>query len=542
VHPALLTLILLQGKALARRSARTARSPRGIIFVALAVVLLAAWLVPGIMRQYVGDRLPPATARTMFPMAMLGLCVVNLVTSLGDRAVAFLPPEVHLLFPAPFSRRELLGYKLLKSTAGAVFTASIFSVLFGRYTQLWIAGWFGIFLALVFQQLFAMSVVLIGQTLGERAYTRGRAAIVTGLIGLGVIAIIPFLRSGRRHTFTDLAAAFRESAVGGVLLAPFDVFARIVVAPTLFPDVVPWTVLALAMIGVLVVLVMWLDAQYLETAAAAGQRIHARVQRVRLGLAPLRVHRGLTWRVPPLPRLGGAGPIAWRQLTTALRQSRGIVTMLLVICVAFALMLEMVDLGGSRTAVTRVVVGGLFWLTFTFSNVLRFDFRGDIDHLDTLKALPVSPAAVSGAQLVAPVAVMALCQACLLAVITVVLSPPPRLILNALAFVVPFDILLIAVENLIFLWFPTRMNPVSPGDLEGWGRQMLVFVLKMIVLMILCSVALGFGFLASWFASDAVPGLIMGTTLTVMLLQAVGFLRVLGAAFRRFDPSVNTPA
>jgi Putative ABC exporter len=542
MHPALVTLILLQGKALVRRFARTARSPRGLVFVGLAIVLLASWLVPGVTRQYVGNRLPPATARAMFPMAMLALCVVNLVTSLGDRAVAFLPPEVHLLFPAPFSRRQLLAYKLAKSVAGAVFTASIFAVLFGRYTQLWLAGWLGIFLALVFQQLFSMSVVLIGQTLGERAYMRGRVTIVAGVAAATGIALVPLLWSGRRYTFAELTLAFRESALGAIVLAPFDVFGRIVVAPALFPDVLPWTALALAIIGALVALVMWLDAQYLETADAAGQRIHARVQRVRLGLAPMRVDRRLIWRVPRLPRLAGAGPIAWRQLITAVRQSRGIVTMLVVICVAFAVMLGMVDLGGSRGMVTRVVVGGLFWLTFTFSNVLRFDFRGDIDHIETLKALPVSATAISGAQLVAPVAVMLVCQACLLAIISVALSPPPRLIVNALAFVVPFDILLIAVENLIFLWFPTRMNPVSPGDLEGWGRQMLVFVLKMVALALLCTVALACGFVASWFANDALPGLIMVTTLAVMLLQAAGFLRLLGSAFRRFDPSVNTPA
>src|SRR5262249_31312281 len=158
-----------------------------------------------------------------FPLAMLSLCVVNLVTSLGDRAVAFLPPEVHLLFPAPFSRRQLLAYKLGKSIAGAVFTASIFAVLFARYTQLWLAGWLGIFLALVFQQLFSMSVVLIGQTLGERAHTRGRVAIVGGLVAVAAIAVVPLLRSERRHTFAELTLAFRESQVGAIVLAPFDV-------------------------------------------------------------------------------------------------------------------------------------------------------------------------------------------------------------------------------------------------------------------------------------------------------------------------------
>lgn len=541
MHPALLTLIALQGKALFRRSARAARSPRGIVFLVLAIVLLMIWLIPGIIRAYVGGRLPPSSALTVFPLAMLGICALNLMTSVGERAVAFLPPEVDLLFAGPFSRRELLGYKLLKSALGAVFTTSIFSILFVRYTQLWVAGWLGIFLALIFQQLFSMSVVLIGQTIGQRAYTRGRVATLAGLVGLAAIALAPLLRSGGTHTPAELASEFRASGIGRVLLAPFEVFAHIVVAPTLFPDALPWTGLAMAMIALLVLVVMWLDAQYLETAATAGQRMYARVQRVRRGMGPLRAYRGVAWRLPPPPRLGGAGPIAWRQLTTALRQSRGVMFMLLVICVAFAVMLQMVGFSGSGGNVTGVVVGGLSWLTFIFSNVLRFDFRGDIDHIDTLKALPVSAAAISAAQLVAPVAVMAICQLSLLAVMSVVLTPHPRLIVAAIAFIVPFNILLIAVENLIFLVFPTRMNPVSPGDLEGWGRQMLVFFLKMVALTILCGIAAGLGILVS-IASGRLPGTFVATTVIVMMIEAVGFLPLLALAFRRFDPSVNTPA
>jgi hypothetical protein len=101
-------------------------------------------------------------------------------------------------------------------------------------------------------------------------------AIVGGLVAVAAIAVVPVLRSERRHTFAELTLAFRESQVGTIVLAPFDVFGRIVSAPALFPDVLPWTALAIAIIGSLVALVMWLDAQYLETADAAGQRIHAR--------------------------------------------------------------------------------------------------------------------------------------------------------------------------------------------------------------------------------------------------------------------------
>jgi Putative ABC exporter len=542
MHPALLTLILLQGKALMRRSARAVRSPRGLVFLVLAIVLLTLWLLPGIMRVYVAGRLPPAAARTAFPLAMLALCAVNLITSVNERAVAFLPAEVDLLFAGPFSRRELLGYKLLKSALGAVFTASIFSILFARYTQFWAAGWLGIFLALLFQQLFSTSVVLIGQTIGERAYTRGRALLLAALVVLAVIAMAPALRSERTHSLAELATMFRGSIIGGAVLAPFDVFARIVVAPALVPDALGWIALALAMIALMVLLVTWLDAQYLETAATAGRRLHARLQRVRRGMGPLRASRRASLGLPRPPRLGGAGPIAWRQLTTALRQSRGVVLMLVVICGAFALMLNAVGFGERGSDLTGVVVGGLAWLTFMFSNVLRFDFRGDVDHVDGLKALPVPAVAISAGQLVAPVAVMAVCQVCLLAVMTLALAPPFRLILAALAFIVPFDILLVAVENLIFLVFPTRMNPVTPGDLEGWGRQMLVFLMKMAALTVLCGIAVGLGLAVSMRGIGPPPGVFAATTLAVMLVEALAFLPLLALAFRHFDPSVNTPA
>ena len=40
--------------------------------------------------------------------------------------------------------------------------------------------------------------------------------------------------------------------------------------------------------------------------------------------------------------------------------------------------------------------------------VLRFDFRADLDAIDTLKSLPLSPSAIAAGQLVAPTLVMTL--------------------------------------------------------------------------------------------------------------------------------------
>src|SRR5205814_7679914 len=108
-----------------------------------------------------------------------------------------------------------------------------------------------------------------------------------------------------------------------------------------------------------------------------------------------------------------AGPIAWRQLTTALRQSRAILVLMFIMSAALGPVVYITGRGvGSGS--TGAWVGVLFWLTFMVANALRFDFRGDVDQIDTLKALPIRPTAVVIAQLVAPVLVLSLCQAALL--------------------------------------------------------------------------------------------------------------------------------
>ena len=131
------------------------------------------WFAGTMTNAILLPRSNPQNVLMYFPIGMLAFCVMTLVTTAGERAVAFTPAEVDFLFPGPFSRRQLLGYKIARSSFGALFTATIFSFVFLRYSQHWLGGWIGIFLALIFVQLLAMMIVLIGQTIGESAFSRG---------------------------------------------------------------------------------------------------------------------------------------------------------------------------------------------------------------------------------------------------------------------------------------------------------------------------------------------------------------------------------
>src|SRR5262249_18381814 len=104
-------------------------------------------------------------------------------------------------------------------------------------------------------------------------------------------------------------------------------------AERVWPDLVQWSLLALAVNAGLMALVIALDAQFLESAAAASERLYARLQQVRAGGAA-----ALGWRsagkvrfsLPSFPWWGGVGPIAWRQLVTAPR-TRGPLMFVLIL-------------------------------------------------------------------------------------------------------------------------------------------------------------------------------------------------------------------
>ncbi len=85
------------------------------------------------------------------------------------------------------------------------------------------------------------------------------------------------------QSIAELARSFRATWTGMVLLAPFEVFSHAILAATLFPDLVCWGAAAAAIDLGLLILILKLDADYLEAAAAISQKLYERLQRARQG-------------------------------------------------------------------------------------------------------------------------------------------------------------------------------------------------------------------------------------------------------------------
>lgn len=546
--------MLLQARGTARRIGRGARTTKGAIFFLFGFALFGFWIFSVLVSARY-QRPDMENVRSVGPLMLLGICLLTALTSVGDKAVAFTPGEVDFLFPGPFTRRQLLLYKLGKSSLAALLTALLLSFALLRYAGSWAAAFAGVFLILLFVQFLSTTLVLIGQTVSERAYTRGRQIVMIVVIGAAVLGLRGVLA---RHALTgperidllEVMRQFARSHWGTILLAPFAVFTRALTASGT-AELVKCGLEAALVDLLLLAVVVKLDANYLEAAAGATQRRYERLRRMRAG-SLMSIGAGKTGRrrLPQPPFLWGAGPVAWRQLTGALRSSRG----LLLVLVLLALIAGPIFVAARATParspqssdapIFTALFSTLAWLSVMLASLLRFDFRADLDAMETVKTLPLRPWAVAAGQLVAPTVVLTAIHLLLIGAVAATFGDAPGSrapLFIAAALALPFNALLFAAENLIFLVSPSRPSAVGPGDFQILGRQLFSLVARTLVVLLGAGVA----------AIIAVPVyLLTGRSFVVLTLVATGVLFVevgalvpaIGYAYQRFDPSMHTPA
>ncbi len=338
--------------------------------------------------------------------------------------------------------------------------------------------------------------------------------------------------------------ASRNTWPAMVVLAPFKVFSNVILADELFPDLVCWGAAAAAIDLGLLVLILKLDADYLESAAAISQKIYEQLRRTKQGggIAVPASQASLKFRVPRLPWWGGAGPLAWRQILTAVRTSQYAIIMSLFVGVGLLIIASSVPKGGpgAELVTPSFGIGLLVYLSFIFAMQLPWAFRGDIDHMDCLKSLPVSPLALVAGELAGGVALLWTIQLLLLAIMLATGSSPLLTSATA-AFLLPFDLLMLTASNLLFLIYPVRMMPGTSADLQFVGRMMLFMLLQMLILVPSLGIPAGFGLIAFWISDFSWPVFAV-TTWLVLVAELLPLLMLLAWTFIRFDPSTQTPA
>jgi hypothetical protein len=540
VHRALWLLIGLQLRGWLRYAKRSVSSVRGIVLFLVFLFFSCGWLMSFLINPSGSNRPPPESLDRWAPLFLLGGCLVNLVLSSNERVISFRPAEVDFLFAGPFTRRQLLLYKIVGIVAAALFQSLLFFVFINRWGEGLLPAYLGIVLLILFFQFFTLTLTMLASTVGARAYSRGRKAV---LIGLGlVLAVVAgqVVRGGGDPIET--LARLEDSPAWQAVRAPLSWFVKAFRATDLWPDFVQYGSLALLVDLVLVGVVFALDARYLEASAAASERQYQRLQRMRSGQGVLAAAPGTgkaRFTLPMPPRLGGIGPVVWRQVLVVARSFLPLLLLLALggVSISVALTAERHgDDGGSLAwMLAGMVVGFPIFLTPT----VVCDFRGDVDRMEVLKALPIRAAWLAVGQILAPSLVVAAVQAIVIAVLQVVLGRVEPLLLAVPLLALPVNFVLFGVENLLFLLFPVRIVAASPGDFQTSGRYMLIFLAKFLCLgpIILASALTA---LLVHLATQSIAAALAGASL-VVLSCGIGLVPLIVLAFDRFDVASDTP-
>jgi hypothetical protein len=175
--------------------------------------------------------------------------------------------------------------------------------------------------------------------------------------------------------------------------------------------------------------------------------------------------------------------------------------------------------------------------------MITFDFRSDLDRMDVLKTLPLRASRIVLGQLLTPVLITSLVQ-WLLIVVLIFFGHRLDFLLGAIAFVVPFNLLLFGIDNLLFLWYPTPPVTATAGNFQMMGRNMLLMMAKFLFVGLIGG-ATGLVAVPVYFLMELAQGPSWLASMTVAWLLisgfAIGLVPMVALAFRRFDVARDMP-
>lgn len=559
---ALVYLVLTSGKNRWRAAMLRARRPRYAIALIVGILYVWAFLVRPMSR---GPAMPGLVGQ---PTEMI-VTVLAVLTLMGSwvfgsdaTALAFSQPEVSLLFPAPLTRRSLIGYKLFRAQIAVLINALIWVYVLRRGGTalpplLRAIGLWSLFSTLNLHRLGSSLVRTSWREHGGAGVKRNRWAWLV-FIAVGVALIWSLVEhraelamsDGPGPFFTGLGHAF-SSAPASWALFPF----HLVVAPTFAATAAEWRQVIGPALLVLAFHAWWVlraDTAFedaaIEASAERARRLEAMRNRRALGVSapPRRVKSTLALASVGHPALA----IIWKNIlclrrTAQLRVFIGPVVMAVILGGAFS------EDGDARAivATSALIFAGML-LVFG-GRMIRNDMRQDMQHLALLKVLPMASTELMLAEVASSALPMAVLQLSLLIVgfIAAALTNYPLIdegvrlgcVLAAPIAVVALNMALMTIQNGTAVLFPAwvRLGPTVATGVEALGQNVLATTANLVSLALALVIPAIVGILIVHASGGPSPlplalGLIAASL--VLAVETMGALKILGRVFAKAEP------
>lgn len=540
VPAALLRLILIRYKGVIRRLFRG--SAKRKVFAAVGMGIMALYILPAAFNRQ-RPNVNPDTLRLWLPLALVGFVIIQLFARAKRDPMTFQPAELDLVVPGPFSRRQLVLYQLAYQV-GPLLLMGFWLAIFVRFGGLYVGR--------------ALGAALVGQL------TMLLASIFTALIGilrnrsrfglLVPVAVVAALGSYIYFTaprFPDpitgdllyeWAVAVRHLPAVEALALPFVPYANLFTAQTWAEIPVP-TLLGACLNALLIAVYVVLDRGEVEAIVLKSQKRLEAVQKLRAGGRYIANPAAAARRVIPRPPFfGGAGPLAWRQCLATYRTGGPVSLVLIPILLigASAWIGHTAVAFNSIAALPFIALG----LSIFLSMIVRCDFRADLDHIPTLKTLPIHPRTVVIGQLAAPLIVVGLLEL-FIGVGLSLGSLDAGIALRTVGIYlacIPLTGALVAIENTVFLIAPLRSFKAASTagfDPSLVGRHFLVTTIKLVLFLTMAALAGGPAWLLIWLHFPIPVAFAAAFLVSLCILYAL--ILACSAAFRSFNVVDDQP-
>ncbi|QDV67513.1 hypothetical protein Poly24_12130 [Rosistilla carotiformis] len=548
---------LLQMRTVAKmaRLKRRIFAPRRIVLTAIALLLAAFWAGQTLLGILLRPAADPQRLQLWITSGLVMYAYWHLLRTAWNSERVGIPwsrPERELLWTAPLSRAQLIGYRLAGSFAPACLKAALLTVVLLPDSSRIELTFLGLLMALGILELSRMIVEIGCSGMSKPALLRlriGVAAIAMAIaasVGVsvwthwnpefGMPAIqLPNLMLGG---LVELS----QGEVARTMGYPMRYLADIAIASHWNLAVVIGLIAGTLEIAALVAIIFWV-----ERALAASQLRQHRVEYASLESqqvveAPLAQQNLEAFqrrrRLSGALSFAGVGPLVARHAVTL----RGYwLTVLATLFVPAAFSTFPIWVVPADQPILIHVVGSLIFYTLLLGPpALKIDFRRDLDRILSLRQLPISEFRITIGQLALPIAACLAFQLVVLAVTAITRTPDATKLGMSILVLIPATVFTFALENAIFLTFPQR---TGQEGIEVLIRTTLVFTFKGLLFVLGVAVLMAWTMSIRRWVSDDYQSIVYRTGgLAILWSAAAASLWATATALRRFDLSVDTPA
>lgn len=541
---------------------KRARSPRyGVALVVAAFYIWAFLVRPS--RVAVGDIFLTRPGETIATLLLVITLAGAWVFGSDTLALAFTEAELSLLFPAPLSRRQLIGYKLYRAQAAVVINALIWVFVLRRGGTALASPMRAVGIWVLFStlSLHRLAAALVRSSWREHGRSGAKqhvwsiaafTAVAVLLVGGAVLNIAKLrLADGVGSFFIVLSDVFSRPPAS-IALYPF----RLLVAPTFATSARAWAAAIVPAFAMLIVHLFWIfrvDRAFEDAAIDASLERARRADSARSRRSAGRL--AAPTRAVGTFRLATAGhpalAIVWKNML-CLRRTMEL--RLLIAPAVMAIVLGMAASDGARDpalfiAATAAAFGAM--LLIFGGRLIRNDLRHDMLHLPMLKTLPISAWHLVVAEVASSALPMAVLQMALVVIafvaslyadgVTIPVGARVGMLVSAPFATLALNGAMLTMQNGLAVLFPAwmRLGATVNTGVEALGQNLISTMANLLSLAFALVVPMAVGYVSIRYFDLRGPLAVAVMILFVsgvLALETYGVIRYVGRALAAAEP------